>query len=90
MFEEKHALASAAQPITDTSSHLYTLVIRPDNTWEVLVDLESKAKGTLLDDMEPPINPSKMIDDPTDVKVLPLLAYRAYFLRLSFFFFFFF
>jgi hypothetical protein len=29
-------------------THLYTLVIRNDNTFEILVDLESKKKGSLL------------------------------------------
>jgi hypothetical protein len=29
-------------------THLYTLVIRSDNSFEVLVDLESKKKGSLL------------------------------------------
>ena len=30
-------------------THLYTLVIRPDNTFEISVDLESKKKGSLLE-----------------------------------------
>ena len=32
---------------TDKLSHLYTLVVRPDNTYEVLIDLESVRKGPL-------------------------------------------
>lgn len=32
------------------------------------MNLESKAKGSLLDTMEPPVNPPKEIDDPTDLK----------------------
>eukprot|EP01038_Epipyxis_sp_PR26KG_P007572 gene7572-10316_t len=32
---------------TDKLSHLYTLVVRPDNTVEVLIDLESVRKGPL-------------------------------------------
>jgi calnexin len=67
VFEEKHAVTTA-QPVTDTSTHLYTLVIRPDNSWEILVDLESKSTGNLLEDMKPPINPSTTIDDPSDFK----------------------
>ena len=43
-------------------------VINPDNTFEYFVNLESKHKGNLLDDMTPPVNPPKQIDDPTDSK----------------------
>lgn len=32
------------------------------------MNLESKAKGSLLEDMNPPVNPPKEIDDPTDSK----------------------
>ena len=34
----------------------------------MLVDLESKASGSLLSDMEPPFNPPAEIDDPNDEK----------------------
>jgi len=46
-------------------THLYTLVVNPDGTYEVLFDLESKAKGKLEDDWA---FPKKMIDDPADKK----------------------
>merc|ERR1711871_1654369 len=42
-------------------THLYTLHVKPDGTYEVLFDLESKAKGNLVDDWA---FPKKMIDDP--------------------------
>jgi len=32
---------------TDRLTHLYTLVVRPDNTFEVFIDLESARSGTL-------------------------------------------
>jgi calreticulin len=32
---------------TDRLSHLYTLVVKPDNTYDVLIDLESVKSGTL-------------------------------------------
>jgi len=32
---------------TDRLTHLYTLVVKPDNTFEVLIDLKSVRKGTL-------------------------------------------
>ena len=47
---------------TDDFTHLYTLVIRPDNTFEVLIDNKSVRKGNLADEfdfLEP-----KEINDP--------------------------
>merc|ERR1719263_511560 len=46
-------------------THLYTAHIKPDGTYEVFFDLESKAKGNLVDDWD---FPKKMIDDPEDKK----------------------
>merc|ERR1712060_180957 len=40
----------------------------PDNYFEVQVDGEAKVFGSLLDKFEPPITPSRYIDDPTDKK----------------------
>ena len=57
--EEKHAKETPS-PRKDTKSHLYTLAIKADNSYEMFVDLESKAKGSLLEDMEPPVNPAKV------------------------------
>lgn len=65
--EEKH-LTDAPAPITDTNTHVYTLVLNKDNTFEVLVDGEEKAAGSLFDKFNPPINPPKEIPDPEDKK----------------------
>ncbi|KAL1504930.1 hypothetical protein AB1Y20_008697 [Prymnesium parvum] len=46
-------------------THLYTLHVKPDGTYEVFFDLTSKAKGNLIDDWD---FPKKMIDDPSDKK----------------------
>merc|ERR1719356_2113302 len=46
-------------------THLYTAVIKPDGTYEVFFDLESKAKGKLVDDWD---FPKPTIDDPEDKK----------------------
>merc|ERR1712228_436074 len=46
-------------------THLYTAVIKPDGTYEVFFDLESKAKGNLVDDWD---FPKPTIDDPADKK----------------------
>jgi hypothetical protein len=44
----------------DKLPHLYTLVVRKDNTFSVLVDGVSAKEGSLLSDMDPPVNPSKV------------------------------
>ncbi|EKX37274.1 hypothetical protein GUITHDRAFT_165512 [Guillardia theta CCMP2712] len=67
-WEEKHAKGTPASSAADKMTHLYTLIIRPDNSFEILVDMQSKMKGSLLKDMDPPVNPPKEIDDPDDVK----------------------
>eukprot|EP00320_Phaeocystis_rex_P002976 CAMPEP_0119059098 /NCGR_PEP_ID=MMETSP1178-20130426/3301_1 /TAXON_ID=33656 /ORGANISM="unid sp, Strain CCMP2000" /LENGTH=397 /DNA_ID=CAMNT_0007040103 /DNA_START=66 /DNA_END=1259 /DNA_ORIENTATION=+ len=46
-------------------THLYTLHVKPDGTYEIFFDLESKAKGKLVDDWG---FPKEMIDDPDDKK----------------------
>lgn len=68
---------------TDQKSHLYTLVVRPDHSFEVFIDLKSVRQGTLEDNwdfLEPKEikDPSvskpadwvdtKKIPDPSDVK----------------------
>jgi calreticulin len=46
-------------------THLYTAHIKPDGTYEVFFDLESKAKGNLVDDWD---FPKATIDDPASTK----------------------
>ena len=67
LFEEKHFKnAPAVSPGTNT--HVYTLVIRPDHSFEIFIDQVSSVKGNLLSDMDPAINPPPLIDDPDDFK----------------------
>ncbi|CAE7354855.1 unnamed protein product [Symbiodinium natans] len=66
-WEEKHLQTPPGVPM-DRRSHLYGLFIRSDNSFEVHVDGEKKASGSLLKDMQPPVNPPKEIDDPSDQK----------------------
>jgi calnexin len=54
--------------IVDKLTHLYSLIVRPDNTFEILIDGESVKQGSLLSDFEPPVNPPDMVPDPNDVK----------------------
>merc|ERR1712187_201729 len=51
---------------TDKKSYLYTLIVKPDNTYEVLIDSKSAKSGSLFDDwdfLEP-----KEIKDPDQSK----------------------
>jgi calnexin len=66
-YEEKH-LENPPKIKADQLTHLYTLVIRPDNTYEIFIDKKSEKKGSLFTDFEPSVNPPKLIDDPTDKK----------------------
>lgn len=66
-WEEKHFKEPPSAP-RDEKTHLYGLLIKPDNTFEIQLDGTSKASGNLLSSMEPPINPPKEIDDPHDSK----------------------
>ena len=54
--------------VPDDSTHLYTLVIKADNTIEMYVDEEILKEGSLFTDMYPVINPPQMIPDPDEVK----------------------
>ena len=51
--------------LPDNLSHVYTLVIRPDNSYEVFVDNESKASGKLDEDFD--LLLPKEISDPDEV-----------------------
>lgn len=48
-------------------THLYTLIIKPDNTYKVLIDLVERASGNLGDGNWSKF-PLKEIPDPSDVK----------------------
>ncbi|KIM47685.1 hypothetical protein M413DRAFT_22308 [Hebeloma cylindrosporum] len=65
--EEKH-LSVPPRPTIEKLTNLYTLIVNPDNTFEVLINGESEKKGNLLENFEPPVNPPKEIEDPEDSK----------------------
>ncbi|VEL26674.1 unnamed protein product, partial [Protopolystoma xenopodis] len=70
-YEEKHA-KKVSQDLdkyfSDKKSHLYTLVVRSDNTFEVYIDQSLVNSGSLLTDFTPAVNPEKEINDPSDRK----------------------
>ena len=47
---------------------MVTLIVNPDNTFEIRVDKQVVNSGSLLNDFEPPVNPPVEIDDPEDKK----------------------
>lgn len=50
----------------DNLTHLYTLSINPDNSFQIYIDQEMVREGNLLEDFEPSVIPPKEIDDPID------------------------
>lgn len=64
----EHHFNSPPKIKTDVFTHLYTLVIHSDNTFEIKIDDKIEKTGSLLEDMTPPINPAHEIDDPNDKK----------------------
>ncbi|XP_075716535.1 calmegin [Rhinoderma darwinii] len=70
-YDEKHAKrpeVDLKKYFTDKKTHLYTLILKPDNTYEMLIDQTVVSQGSLLEDVIPPLNPPKEIDDPKDKK----------------------
>lgn len=69
-YEEKHLSKTVTAKTQDAYSHLYTLIIRPDNSYSVKVDEVEEASGFLTGgtDFTPPFGAPKEIDDPQDFK----------------------
>lgn len=51
---------------SDELTHVYTLIVHPDNTYQVRIDGEEKASGSLFEDWE--FLPAKEIKDPSQSK----------------------
>jgi calnexin len=66
-YAERH-LRDPPPPRADALTHLYTLIVRADNSVEILIDGESVRQASLLADFEPPVNPPRFVDDPGDAK----------------------
>ncbi|THH33133.1 hypothetical protein EUX98_g1015 [Antrodiella citrinella] len=66
-FEEKH-LSLPPKPSIEKLTNLYTLVLHPNNTYDVLFNGESHNTGNLLEDFTPAFNPLAEIDDSEDSK----------------------
>jgi len=59
---KNHLVKKEVKCESDEFTHLYTLVVKPDNTYEVLIDGKSVQKGNLKEDFD--ILPPKQIKDP--------------------------
>lgn len=69
--EEKHCKKPEErleEAFTDKLPHLYSLILKPDNTFEIKLDRKLVNSGSLLDDFTPSVNPPSEIDDPEDKK----------------------
>merc|ERR1719466_72005 len=69
IFEHKgknHLIKKDIRCKDDVFTHLYTLVLNPDQSYEVLIDNEKAESGTLTDDWD--FLPPKMIKDPNEKK----------------------
>eukprot|EP00941_MAST-03F_sp_MAST-3F-sp1_P006225 g6225.t1 len=68
--EEKHAKGTPEMIVDDDQTHLYTLVLRQNGSYEIKVDGKKAKSGSFLskDDFEPPVFPDKVIDDLNDEK----------------------
>ncbi|OHT06955.1 Calnexin like protein [Tritrichomonas foetus] len=66
-FEQK-TLKNPPKTKLDKLTNLYTLILRPDNSFEIRINDKKAFKGNLFKDMEPGIDPPLTIDDPTDSK----------------------
>ena len=66
-YEEKH-MKSPPSIKNDKLTHLYTLIVKKDNSFELLIDNKSAKTGSLHEDFSPAVNPSAEIDDPNDKK----------------------
>jgi calnexin len=66
-YEEKHLTSPPVARLTK-STHLYTLVVNPDNSFYLAIDGDRVKNGTLLEDFSPAVNPEAEIDDKDDTK----------------------
>jgi calreticulin len=63
---KNHLIKKDIPAETDQLTHVYTLIVRPDNTYEVRIDGNKKESGSLADDWD--ILPPKKIKDPSQSK----------------------
>jgi len=60
--DKNHLVKKEIRCKDDVYTHLYTLIVKPDNTYEVLIDNEKAESGSLEEDWD--MLPAKKIKDP--------------------------
>lgn len=63
-FKVEKSLKNPPKPRRDDLNHLYTLIVRPNGTYSILIDNEYVMNGEFMDSFNPPIIPPKQIPDP--------------------------
>merc|ERR1712216_838033 len=63
---KNHLIKREIKPETDELTHIYTLIVKPDNTYEVQIDLKKVQSGSLVEDWD--MLPPKKIKDPKVTK----------------------
>jgi len=63
---KNHLIRSDIPCETDTFTHVYTLILKPDQSFRVLIDNVEKRAGNLIDDFD--FLPPKQINDPAQSK----------------------
>jgi calreticulin len=63
---KNHLIKKTITPEDNQLTHVYTLIVHPDNTYEVRIDGSKKESGSLTDDWD--ILPPKKIKDPAQSK----------------------
>jgi len=63
---KNHLIRTDLPTESDTFSHVYTLILKPDQTFIVLIDNQEKKSGNLIDDFD--FLPPKRINDPSQSK----------------------
>lgn len=61
-----HLIKKEINPPADKLTHLYTFVLKPDQTYEILIDQKSVASGSLFEDWD--FLPPQQITDPNSKK----------------------
>ena len=64
---KNHLIKKEVPCETDQLTHVYTLILRPDATYSILIDNVEKQSGSVYDDWD--ILPAKKKRDPTAKKV---------------------
>ena len=64
----EHSMTDCPPAKNDKLNHLYALIIRPNNAYEILIDGLIQKQGSLFSDFWPPVNPPEEIYDENDKK----------------------